>query len=66
MSARELFGAPSPNDGTMKMWEAITEMGTNDPILFSSTDHVNSEEYRPDDDGYKVLLGYYRKTYPDS
>ncbi len=66
MVVKEIFSAPSPKDGATKTWEAISELGTANPILFETTALEDNEEYRPEDEGYDVLLSYYKKAYPNS
>lgn len=64
MTSKEIFVAPSPKDGTIKTWEANSELGTADPLSFSSTSPGDDEEYKQGDDGYQELLGEYQKIYP--
>ena len=66
MSASEIFVAPSPKDGTMNTWEALSELGTADPYLFVSKESEDNEEYKPKDEGYKEFLKYYNEAHPDS
>lgn len=65
MSSSEMFYAPSPKDGLGRMWEAISQLGTHDPIAFAVVDKVDNEKYRAGTEGYNQLLKHYRETYPD-
>ena len=66
MSVPEMFSAPSPRNGKMKIWRAESELGTTDPIAFMSANPADNEEYKANSDGFKHLLEYYKRRYPDN
>ncbi|MBD3332283.1 hypothetical protein GF356_05495 [candidate division GN15 bacterium] len=60
MAVYQRFTAPSPQDGRLKEWEAVTETDNPEPQMIVAR-QTRDEQYRPGETGFAELLGAYKR-----
>jgi hypothetical protein len=64
MSVGQRFDAMSPKTSEETKWEAVVQLGDDDPTSFFAVEPGEKEEYGEGTEGYRQLLSEYRKKYP--